>query len=65
MALADGCCVRHALAICLFIGIWFAVWSASWLGGAYLFQTDTPALFGGLVGCIAGALLAQLPLAYM
>jgi hypothetical protein len=50
--------VRYARAISLFFGIWLGVWSAAWLAGVHVFRTDTPALFGGFFGCVAGALVA-------
>jgi hypothetical protein len=52
--------VRNALAICLFFGVWLGVWSVAWLGGVYFFGTETPALFGGFIGCVAGGLMAHL-----
>jgi hypothetical protein len=52
--------VRDAIAICLFFGVWLVVWSAAWLAGVYFFGTETPALFGGFFGCVAGGLGAQL-----
>jgi hypothetical protein len=51
--------MRHALAIGLFFGLWGGVWSAVWLAGLYFFQSETPALFGGFVGCVAGSFVAQ------
>ena len=54
------CRVKHAVAICLFFGVWLGVWSAAWLAGVYFFGTETPALFGGFFGCVAGGLGAQL-----
>ena len=54
------CRVRNALAICLFFGVWLGVWSAAWLAGVYFFGTETPALFGGFFGCVAGGLGAHL-----
>jgi hypothetical protein len=51
--------MRHALAICLFFGVWLGVWSAVWLAGVYFLHSETPALFGGFVGFVAGALVAQ------
>src|SRR5215207_10914595 len=35
------------------------VWSAVWLAGVYFFQSETPALFGGFFGCVAGSFVAQ------
>jgi hypothetical protein len=57
------CHVRHAVAICLFFGVWLGIWSAAWLAGVYFFSTETPALFGGFFGCVAGGLAADLCLA--
>jgi hypothetical protein len=41
-------------------GVWLGVWSAAWLAGVYFFGTETPALFGGFFGCVAGGVGAQL-----
>ena len=40
--------------------VWLGVWSAAWLAGVYFFSTETPALFGGFLGCVAGGLAADL-----
>ena len=57
------CHVRHAVAICLFFGVWLGSgrphgWRACTSSG-----TETPALFGGFLGCVAGGLAADLCLA--
>ena len=53
--------MRNALAICLFFGVWLGVWLAAWLAGVYFLGTETPALFGGFFGCVAGGLGTVIP----
>src|SRR5215203_5960280 len=54
------CRMRHALAICVFLGIWWGVWSGASLAGLYVFDTyELPALIGGFVGIVGGAVIAH------